>query len=326
MSTVKNKQRLLRLLKYLFENTDEEHQVSTNELMELFKEDAGAGRKTIKDDIDTLISEGFDIVTTKSYYNSFYYRKRPLDPTEIKMLIDAVSASQFITKEKSEQLIRKLSRFVSKYQAEKLVRHLYAANRIKQGNQQIYEVVDSITDAINESAKISFQYFEYTSRKEKVLRNQGEIYILSPYALVWDDNHYYVVGYSDKRSKVINFRVDRMYRPRIMADIAVKPPTSFNIDDYVQKQFKMFVGEDMEVTLEVDNDLMKSIIDHFGEDIDVWQAQPSTFRTKVLVNVSPTFYGWVFQFGGRVRIIGPVAARDGFRKILAGFLCTLKDS
>ena len=164
MSTVKNKQRLLRLLKYLFENTDEEHQVSTNELMELFKEDAGAGRKTIKDDIDTLISEGFDIVTTKSYYNSFYYRKRPLDPTEIKMLIDAVSASQFITKEKSEQLIRKLSRFVSKYQAEKLVRHLYAANRIKQGNQQIYEVVDSITDAINESAKIRFQYFEYTSR------------------------------------------------------------------------------------------------------------------------------------------------------------------
>ncbi len=166
MTNIRNKQRPFRMLKYLYENTDENHPVSTPELVKIFQaEDAHASRKTVKDDIDVLVGEGFDIVTVRSTQNSFFWGSRIFELPEIKLLIDAVSSARFISKEKSAELVSKLTGLVSRQQARKVRRHLYMADRVKAENHQLYYIVDAITDAINERKKICFQCFEYNSAK-----------------------------------------------------------------------------------------------------------------------------------------------------------------
>ena len=313
MTNIRNTQRPFRMLKYLYENTDENHPVSTPELVKIFQaEDAHASRKTVKDDIDVLVGEGFDIVTVRSTQNSFFLANRKFEIPEIKLLIDAVSSSRFINREKSSVLVEKLTGMVSKAQAEKIRRHLYTADRVKADNRQIYYTVDAITDAINEGKKICFQYFEYSGNKEKRLRRNGALYFVSPYALVWDDNHYYMLGFSDDRYRMVNYRVDRMCSTEMTEEAAVPMPAGFDMEEYVQHQFRMFAGEEVEVVLECRNDMMKYIVDQFGEDVETWPASEKTFFAKVSVADSPTFYGWVFPFEGKVKIAKPQEIRDKY--------------
>ena len=313
MTNIRNKQRPFRMLKYLYENTDENHPVSTPELVKIFQaEDAHASRKTIKDDIDVLIGEGFDIVTVRSTQNSFFLANRKFEIPEIKLLIDAVSSSRFINREKSAVLIEKLTGMVSKAQAEKIRRHLYTADRVKADNRQIYYIVDAVTDAINDGKKICFQYFEYDGDKKKLLRRNGVRYYVSPYALVWDDNHYYMLGFSDDRQRIVNYRVDRMCNTGMTEEDAVPMPAGFDMEEYVQHQFRMFAGDEVEVVLECRNEIMKYIVDQFGEDVETWPASETTFFAKVSVADSPTFYGWVFPFEGKVKIAEPQEIRDKY--------------
>ena len=313
MASIRNKQRPFRLLKYLYENTDENHPVSTPELVKIFQaEDAHASRKTVKDDIDVLIGEGFDIVTVRSTQNSFFLANRRFELPEIKLLIDAVSSSRFINREKSTALIEKLTGIVSRAQAEKIRRHLYAADRVKADNHQIYYTVDAITDAIDEGKKICFQYYEYSGDKEKLLRRDGAKYCVSPYALVWDDNHYYMLAFSDDRQIMVNYRVDRMCNTEMTQETAVPMPAGFDMDEYVQHQFRMFAGEEVEVVLECRNEMMKYIVDQFGEDVETRPASEETFFAKVSVADSPTFYGWVFPFEGKVKIAEPQEIQDKY--------------
>lgn len=316
MTSIRNKQRPFRILKYLYENTDENHPVSTPELVRIFTaEDAHANRKTIKDDMDVLVGEGFDIVTVRSRNHSFFLASRKFEVPEIKLLIDAVSSSRFINAEKTEKLIGKLTSMISKPQAEKVRRHLYA-DHAKSDNLQIYYVVDTITDAINEGKKIYFQYFDYNEAKEKCLRHDGAKYSVSPYALVWDDNHYYMCGYDDDKQMIVNYRVDRMCNTGMTEEDAVPLPEGFSIDEYVRHQFRMFAGDEVEVTLECRNDMMKYIIDVFGEEVETWTASEETFYAKVNVADSPTFYGWVFPFEGKIRIVGPEEILDKYRSMV----------
>ena len=313
MTNIRNKQRPFRMLKYLYENTDENHPVSTPELVKIFQaKDAHASRKTIKDDIDVLIGEGFDIVTVRSTQNSFFLANRKFEIPEIKLLIDAVSSSRFINREKSAVLIEKLTGMVSKAQAEKIRRHLYTADRVKADNRQIYYIVDAVTDAINDGKKICFQYFEYDGDKKKLLRRNGVRYYVSPYALVWDDNHYYMLGFSDDRQRIVNYRVDRMCNTGMTEEDAVPMPAGFDMEEYVQHQFRMFAGDEVEVVLECRNEIMKYIVDQFGEDVETWPASETTFFAKVSVADSPTFYGWVFPFEGKVKIAEPQEIRDKY--------------
>jgi len=313
MASIRNKQRPFRLLKYLYENTDENHPVSTPELVKIFQaEDAHASRKTVKDDIDVLIGEGFDIVTVRSTQNSFFLANRRFELPEIKLLIDAVSSSRFINREKSTALIEKLTGMVSRAQAEKIRRHLYAADRVKADNHQIYYTVDAITDAIDEGKKICFQYYEYSGDKEKLLRRDGAKYCVSPYALVWDDNHYYMLAFSDDRQIMVNYRVDRMCNTEMTQETAVPMPAGFDMDEYVQHQFRMFAGEEVEVVLECRNEMMKYIVDQFGEEVETRPASEETFFAKVSVADSPTFYGWVFPFEGKVKIAEPQEIQDKY--------------
>ena len=317
MTSIRNKQRPFRLLKYLYENTDEEHPISTTELVRIFvAEDAHAKRKTVKDDIDVLVGEGFDVVTVRGRNNSFFLGTRKFELPEVKLLIDAVSSSRFISAEKSETLINKLTDMVSRHQAEKVCRHLYTAEHVKADNKQIYYIVDAVTDAINEGKKIRFQYFDYDGKKEKCLRHDGAEYSVSPYALVWDDSHYYMCGYSDAKQMIVNYRVDRMCNTEIKDEKAVALPVGFSMDDYVRKQFHMFAGDETEVVLECRDDMMKYIIDQFGEEVETRKVSEDTFQAKVHVADSPTFYGWVFPVEGKIQIVEPEEIREKYRSMV----------
>ena len=311
------KKRLLLLLELLYKKSDEANPISTIEIMEfLAGYDIKIDRKTLKSDIALLLDMDYDIVTVKSSPNKYFWGDRTFEIPELKMLIDAVSSSRFITKKKSEELIQKIASLAGEAQYDNMKRHIVATSRAKSDNKKIYYIVDTITDAINHKKKIQFKYTEYNANKEKVFRHDGEVYTLSPYVLYWNEDYYYVVGYYDKRDMVAAFRVDRLHNPKVIEERAVPKPKDFNVDDYANKIFKMFDGEDVMLELEFENSLMKYIVDHYGLDIETKRTTEETFIAKVPATLSPTFYSWVFQFAGQMKIIGPEKAVEEFRDIL----------
>ena len=201
-----------------------------------------------------------DIVVIHSTQCKYFIGSRQFELPELKLLIDTVESSKFITSKKSDALIKKIHMLTSNGQVKKLKRNNYVSGRIKPNNEQIYYIVDTINDAINERKQISFSYYEYTGLKEKVLRNKGEIYTISPYHLVWNDDHYYVVGYSEKREKIVTFRVDRIAsQPDILSADAVPVPEDFDIAEFTKQVFYMYDREEVLVDLRCDNGLMKTL-------------------------------------------------------------------
>ena len=311
------KKRLLMLIKLLQDHTDEDHPVSTRDIMAYYKENGmSSDRKTLDADIKLLQEQGFDLIKIKSSPNKYYIASREFELPELKLLIDAVQSSRFITEKKSRELSKKLAGLASAEQAKELDRHTGVNGRAKSTNEQQLYTVDTITKAINEKKKIRYQYQEYDGKKRKVLRNDGEVYVLSPYMLYWNEDFYYVVGYSDKRECITAFRVDRIVNIEITDAKAVKKPKGFKVSDYSSSIFGMYSGPEAEVELECRNDLMKYIIDRFGEKIKVRPTENGTFLTTVTVELSPVFYGWVFQFGGGIRIKGPNTALSEYRVMM----------
>lgn len=311
------KKRLLLILELLYKTTDEENPISTVGIMEHLEEKGfSIDRKTLASDIKILTDMEYDIVTIKSSPNKYFWGSRNFEIPELKMLIDAVSSSRFITKKKSEELIQKIALLAGDAQYDQMNRHIVATSRAKSDNKKIYYIVDTITDAINQKKKIQFKYTEYNADKEKVFRHDGEIYTLSPYVLYWNEDYYYVVGYSDKRECVTAFRVDRLYNPKVIDEKAALKPKGFNVDDYANKIFKMFDGEDVMVELECENHLMKYIVDHYGLDIETRRNTEETFIAKVPATLSPTFYSWVFQFSGQMKIISPEKAVLKYKEMI----------
>ena len=318
MASTNSRKRILLLLKLLYEKTDEEHPLTTSDIFSYLREQGiTLDRKTFREDITFLIEEmGFDIVMIKSSPNKYFWGERKFELPELKLLIDAVSSSQFINKTKSKVMIDKLMTLVSEGQQEQLVRNVFGTGKRKSDNKRICYIVDTINDAINQKKKIQFKYYEYNSIKEKVFRNNGEVYTISPYALYWNEDNYYMVGYSDKRQTVTAFRVDRLYNLEIIEAKAEKKPKGFSISDYGNKIFQMFGGEETIVQLECKNELMKYIIDKFGLGAETEEKTDETFVAKVPVELSPTFYGWVFQFAGKMKIIGPAEAVEQFSDMI----------
>ena len=298
------KPRILYLLKILLERTDEEHPLSTTQLIGILNEEYGisAHRTTITKDIAALVEYGLDIVTIHSTQSKYFVASRKFELPELKLLIDAVESSKFITKKKSETLIEKIHTMTSPGQVAKLKRNNYVVNRIKPDNEQIYYIIDAINEAINAGKQISFQYYDYTGLKKKVLKNKGEIYKLNPYKLLWCGDYYYVLGYSEKKSKVINFRVDRIAsKPEILDKDIIPMLDDFDIENYTKEVFFMFSGEKVLVDLRCDNSLMKTMVDRFGEDVTTLAYDMTSFRVQTEVSASPTFLGWVFGFNGKVQ-------------------------
>ena len=307
------KGRLLALRDYLYKYTDEQHPVSTQELIdEMTRQGYPGNRKTIKDDIDVLNKFGMDIITNVSRGNSFYMASREFEIPELKLLVDAVSSSRFISAARSEQLIGKLTAMASEYEKEQITPRIFTGDRIKANNPHLYYVVDMLIQAIQNKKKVRFQYGEFDADKHKVLRNDGEIYINSPYGCLWNDDFYYLVGYSEKREKVVTFRVDRIVDLEIMDDDIIPEPADFDMSDYAKIVIEMFDGEPQEVELLCDNELMKSVIDKFGENIKTERVSDEQFKAVVNVSTSKTFYAWCFRFAEQMKIVGPENVKNTY--------------
>lgn len=314
-----NRSRLLLLLKYLQKNTDDEHVASVADITEMLENNGINGnRNTIRDDVKALNDAGYEILANVGPSNSklYHYGARPFDEPELKLLIDAVSSSQFIGVKQSQGLIDKICDLTSKHEAERLVARVYTSERIKTENSKLLYVVQIINEAIDTGKKIRFQYMEYNANKELVCKNDGEWYENSPYAMLWNDDRYYLLGYSDKHEKVVTFRIDRMCVPQIMEEPCTPMPEGFSVPEYANKSFKMFDGELQQIVLECPNYLMKKIVDKFGEDFDVERISEDRFQATVSANVSKTFFGWVCTYAGEIKLVGPEDVCKAYRKHL----------
>lgn len=309
------KLRPLYLAKILYELTDEEHCLTTNQLIDILQEKYGIAsyRTTIASDIELLKQYGIDIQSVKSQSIMYNLVSREFDLPELKLLIDAVASSKFITEKKSRELVGKLSKLASNIQADELKRNVMPEGRIKSGNENIYYIVDTVNTAINNKKQISFQYFSFNVRKQKKAKHNGEMYIFSPYYLIWNGDYYYMVGYSEKHNGIGSFRLDRIIKtPTILEKEAIKMPTDFNINKYINTSFRMYNSKTESVELICDNSVMDAIIDRFGEDVQTYANDMQTFRAMVDVSVNHVFFGWVFGFAGKVKIKSPKEVKDQY--------------
>lgn len=316
------KMKALYVMDYLMRNTDEEHPAPMRDII-AYLESMGisAERKSIYSDIEGLQLFGVDILSsTKGYY----VVSRDFELPELKMLVDCVSASKFITEKKSERLIKKIEGLASRHEAGKLQRQVYIADRIKAGNEDIYRSVDTLSEAINEKKKVSFRYFEYDVDKKRKFRNGGNEYIVSPYSLTVSDENYYLISHYPKHEDLTHFRVDRMSDIKITEEACEKVENvmgeNFSVGEYSRKLFSMYSGESSRVEILCENKVMNSVIDRFGKDVFVLKVDDEHFKAIVSVDLSPTFFAWIFTFGGKMKIAAPLEAKEKFNEVVKKFV------
>lgn len=313
--------RIIELLRFLYQQTDEAHAVTVSEMIEYLKSKGiPSVRQTVYTDLEALDTAGIDIVQIKSTQNRYFIGSRIFEYPELKMLVDAVASSKVISAKKSQALIQKLGQLTSIQQAEQLQRLASLSSRVKPHNEKVYYIIDSIQTAILDQHQISFQYYEYTPEKKKILKHDGYRYILDPYALEWKNDHYYLIGYSHKHKGIAHFRVDHLTSVEPL-DSKFQPMPDFDVAAYTNKMVDMFAAEHAEqVKLLCSNELMRVIIDHYGEDIEISPYDDTHFTVIIEVNPSGTFYGWVFKFMGKIRILSPQSCVDKMQDIARTFI------
>jgi predicted DNA-binding transcriptional regulator YafY len=306
---VNQKLKLLYLMKIFLEKTDEFHCITMSEIIaELDAYGVSAERKSIYDDIDTLCRYGLDIVGEKKDKKYMYHVvSRQFELAELKLLVDSVQAAKFITAKKSNELIKKIEGLASNHEAKQLQRQVYVQERIKTNNENIFYNVDVIHSAIAENVKITFQYFQWNVKKEMELRHDGAFYCISPWALSWDDENYYLVGYDSDAAMIKHYRVDKMLK----IDVTDQPREGrahfekFDMAVYAKKVFGMFDGEEQRVKLELENQFAGVIIDRFGTSVTMIKSDENHFTVNVDVAVSRQFLAWVMALGDGVKILSP---------------------
>lgn len=309
--------RILHLLRCLYQHTDEEHPASVSEILAFWqKQGIHADRRSVYGDIALLTELGLDIVHVKGRRNSYFLASRMFELPEVKLLVDAVESSRFITRKKSAELIAKLSALASSHQAKALDRPVYMDGTAKPDNESIYYAVDAIHTAIREKEQIRFQYIEFTPQKEKIFKHGSAWYEFSPYALMWQRDYYYAMGWSERHGKLAQFRVDRMANVEPLERPAVEMP-DFDAADYASKVFGMYDDEIETVTLRCENKFMRSVIDRFGISVQTEPDGPDHFIAQVDVAPSPPFFAWVFTFAGGIRITAPESVLEEMRQMAA---------
>lgn len=300
------KLKLMYLAQIFREFSDENHTLSVDDLIvKLAEHGISAERKAVYLDIGLLCDFGMTIEKVRGKHTTYYLSGRDFEATELKILADAVACSRFITKRKSTSLIKKIGSLSSIYESRQLSRQVIVSNRIKTMNESIYYNVDTIQRAIDSEMKISFQYFDYDIKKRKKYHSDGALYTLSPYALAWEDENYYCIGFNEKYGTISNFRVDKMEKISVTETPQVKKPESFDLASYTSSVFSMFTGEAIRITLRFDNSLSGVVLDRFGKDILLVPDGENHFTISPLVCVSPILYGWIFQFGKKVEVLAP---------------------
>ena len=303
-----NKARILFLLKYLKENTDEERSISSSELRKMFKaQGMNISAPTLRDDIATLIEAGYDISVEEVNGVATWYKylDREWSASEIQILIDAVSSSQFITKEKSRQLIDRLATLAGPSDRMDLEPSIQVEDQVKAPNEQILYIVQTIREAMKKDRMIQFEHYQYNSRLERIPKHDRYQYIVSPYAMIWKKDKYYLIGWSEKHGRIAHFRIDRMGMPDI-TEVQRKPvPEDLKLEDRSDKIFSMFDGPEETVKLRCKPELLDQVIDQFGEKIKILKTTKTFLDIRVTVHLSPTFYGWLFQYVGQMTVIAP---------------------
>lgn len=317
MKTSQQKLKLMYLMQVLLEQTDEDHVLTVQELIEALSAfGISAERKSIYDDIDCLIQYGVDICTVKGKSNGYFVASRDFELPELKLLVDTVQSSKFITHKKSVELISKIEKLTSVHYAKKLDRQVFVSNRVKTYNEQIYYNVDRIHDAIAANKKIKFKYFELDVNKQRVYRKDGNEYLESPVALSWDDENYYMIVYKSKYSAFAHYRVDKMDAIKLTEEDSDSIPEGFDLSAYTKSVFSMFGGEETAVTLRFHNKLAGVVFDRFGNDIPIIKDGDEYFQCVLKVAVSPQFFSWVMGFGKRAKIISPEHVVEEQKKLL----------
>ena len=318
----KQKQKLLYIMKFFSEKTDDDYGVTVQDIIDYLAEyDIAAERKSIYSDIECLRDFGFDIVKSKvGKITLFSLVSRDFTTEELKLLIDAVQCSKFITLKKSRELIHKIERLTSENQAKELHRQVIVANRVKNSNEEIYRNIDSINRAINKKRKIGFYYTNWTVSRTgakklvKVRRHNGMRYMLSPKALTWDDENYYMIAYDKDADMLKHFRVDKMEDisvEDVRADSS-KAVDKFDLAVYTKQVFGMYGGDTVNVRMRFDDSLIGVVVDRFSDKVFIQPHSDGTFTMSAEVMLSPQFYGWLFSFGDKARIVSPKAAKEGF--------------
>lgn len=311
------KQKLLYLHKIMIEKTDENHALTTNEIIQaLASYGIKSERKSLYDDLKILETFGVDICRTRTSTVRYYVGKRDFEPAELKLLVDAIQSSKFITHKKSLELIRKLEGLVSEHDGKQLQRQVYVSNRVKNVNEKIYYNVDDLHNAIAMNREVTFRYYKWEvsfGAEKKIIkteRRQGEIYRVSPWALCWDDENYYLIAYDNEAEMIKHYRVDKMESIQITEHERKGSQTfeKFDIVGYTKGVFSMFGGEEACVKLSVDNNLIGVIVDRFGSDVIVMKESETTFCVSVNVMLSPQFYAWIFGFENKIKILSPERA------------------
>ncbi|MBS1327797.1 MAG: WYL domain-containing protein [Oscillospiraceae bacterium] len=324
------KMKPLLLQRILLERTDEDHGLTVPELIALLEEEGvAAERKSVYSDLQTLADFGLEIVKRKESGKVVYYvGARTFELPELKLLVDAVQSSRFITHKKSNQLIQKVEGFASRYQAQQLQRQVFVANRVKTMNESIYINVDKIYEAIAANRRITYRYLDWAFRDgaaggyEKQFRRQGKTYRISPWSLCWADERYYMIGFDSEAGLIKHYRVDKMLGIALTDEPrdGQEHFEHFDMAVYTRQVFGMFGGNEQTVTLRFENRLLGVVLDRFGEDVPIRREDADTFQVRVRVAVSPQFLSWVFSFGGGARIVSPAAVADTMREQLASVM------
>lgn len=315
------KLKLLYLMDYLLQDTDAEHPVTVKDMIaNLESRGVSAERKSIYDDIEALRLYGLDVEqSAQGGRHGYYVASRRFELAELKLLVDSVQSSRFITLRKTNALIRKIETLSCRYDAARLQRQVYVAGRVKTMNESIYYTVDAVHAGISENKKIRFRYFEYTAAKERRYRRDGAYYVVSPCALTWDSENYYMIAYDGESGELRHYRVDRMTNiaavdePRDGLELfrAIDPA------QYARKVFGMYSGTEERVRLRFANDLANPVLDRLGQDVSLVPDGAEHFTVTAEVAVSPQFYAWVAGFGGKARILSPARVVDEFRAHIA---------
>ena len=306
------KLKLLYLMQMLLERSDENHPLTVQDMIdELSQHDISAERKSIYSDLEALQLFGLDIVRSKGKSTGYYIASRDFELPELKLLVDSVQSSKFITHRKTLSLIKKIEGLASVYDAQLLQRQVYVRNRVKSMNESVYYNVDEISGAISRDRIIRFNYFEFDVNKQRRYRHDGKVYEISPFALMWDDENYYMLGYDQEAEKLKHYRVDKMTNiESAEAERSGKELfAGLDMSSYSKQVFGMFTGSEQTVKLRFENRLAGAVIDRFGKEVMLIPDGEEHFTVSADIAVSPQFYAWVFGFGTAVEILAPDSAR-----------------
>ncbi len=319
------KLRILYLAQLFYQRSDQEHPLSLEEIQaELERLGVPAERKAVYDDLELLRQFGMDIVYVRGKRHRYYLGQRQFELPELKLLIDVVQSSPFLTVKKSMDLISKLEGLASQAQATQLRRQVYVLDRVKTHNEQLYYNIDGINAAIQRNVRIRFRYFDWSPEGRRVLRHGGAWYEEDPVALAVDRN-YYLIAYRSQEEKYVHFRVDRMQELRVLEDSPrSRLPENFDLAAYTRTIFDMHSGKPERVLLELDQSLLNVAMDRFGQEAH-YRREGDRIVVSAQVDVSPTFLTWVLGFGGRAKLLAPDSAAQALRELARGALARYEE-